>query len=59
MLLNGLYDFTPSLSITTISPFTISLSNLAPIISNAQVSEEIILAFPSDPKTKGLIPRGP
>ena len=59
MLLNGLYDFTPSLSITTISPFTISLSNLAPIISNAQVSEEIILAFQVILKLKVLFPGGP
>ena len=41
-----------------ISPFKTSLSNLAPIISKAHVSEAIILAFPNEPKTKGLIPRG-
>ena len=48
----------PFLSIATISPHFISLSNLAPIISNAQVSDEIILALPRDPITNGLIPNG-
>ena len=34
------------------------LSNLAPIISSAQVSDEIILALPKEPNTNGLIPNG-
>ena len=43
--------------LATISPHSIS-SNFAPIISNAHVSDEIILAFPKEPITNGLMPNG-
>ena len=56
--MNGLYDLTPFLSITTISPFSISLIYFAPIISKAHVSEAIIFAPFSSPITNGRIPRG-
>ena len=44
--------------ITTISPFSISLINFAPIISKEHVSEVSIGDPSSSPKTNGLIPNG-
>ena len=37
---NGLSDSTPSSEITTTSPFSTSRTNLAPMMSSAQVSEQ-------------------
>ena len=48
----------PSSVITIISPGSISLINLAPIISKAQVSDANIFAPSNSPKTRGLIPKG-
>ncbi len=45
-------------SIQIISPFSISLSNFAPIMSSAQVSEARTGDPFKSPKTKGLIPYG-
>ena len=42
----------------TISPFSTSLTNFAPIISRAQVSEVIIYDLFSLPITNGRIPNG-
>ena len=44
--------------ITTTSPFSISLTNFAPMISNAHVSEDKMNRFSSLPKINGRIPRG-
>ena len=49
---------TPFLSITTISPCSISLIKSAPIISSAQVSDDKIYESLSFPNTSGLIPYG-
>ena len=45
-------------SMQTISPFSTSLTNFAPIMSNAQVSEANIYDLFNFPITKGLIPNG-
>ena len=55
---NGFKDFISLFSIQTISPFSTSLINFAPIISNAHVSEAKTYEFFNFPITKGLIPRG-
>ena len=54
----GLMLSTPSSDMIIISPFSISLTYLAPIISNAQVSDANTGAPFRSPKTNGLIPRG-
>ena len=54
----GLILFISLFSITTISPFSISLTNLAPTISKAHVSEAKMYESFNLPKTKGLIPKG-
>ena len=48
----------PFLEITTTSPFSISLINSAPIMSNAQVSDARTGESPIWPSTRGLMPRG-
>ena len=52
----GLMLFNSLFSIYTISPFSTSLTNFAPIISSAQVSEEKIYELFNFPITNGLIP---
>ena len=54
----GLILFIFTFSITTISPFSTSLTNFAPIISRAQVSEANMYEFYNFPNIKGLIPKG-
>ena len=54
----GLILFNSSFSIKTISPFSTSLTNLAPIISSAQVSDAKTKLFLSFPIINGLIPNG-
>ena len=46
----------PFSEIIIISPFSISLTNFAPIISRAHVSEARTGAPLRSPRTKGLIP---
>ena len=58
ILLKGLKLFNSLFSITTISPFSTSLTNFASTISNAQVSDAKIYELPNLPITSGLIPRG-
>ena len=58
MFRKGLTDFKLLFSITTISPFSTSLTKVAPTISNAQVSDAIIYESFNFPITKGLIPNG-
>ena len=43
---------------TTISPFSTSLTNVAPTISRAQVSDAKMYEFFNFPITNGLIPKG-
>ena len=54
----GLMLFNSLFSMQTISPFSTSLTNFAPIMSNAQVSEANIYDLFNFPITKGLIPNG-
>ena len=53
---NGLILSIPDSDITTISPFSTSLTYFAPIMSRAQVSDARTGAPFKSPKTKGLIP---
>ena len=55
---NGLIEVNFCSSITTISPFSTSLTKVAPIISSAQVSDAKMCEFFNLPITKGLIPKG-
>ena len=55
---NGFTDSIFPFSTIMISPFSISLMNLAPTISRAQVSDAKIYELLSFPITKGLIPKG-
>ena len=55
---NGFILLILSSSTTTISPFSTSLINFAPTISNAQVSEAKINEFFNFPIIRGLIPKG-
>ena len=55
---NGFKLFSSSFSIYTISPFSTSLKNLAPIISKAHVSEVNTYEFFNFPITNGRIPYG-
>ena len=55
---NGRKLCTPSREITTTSPFSTSRTNLAPIISSAQVSEARIQLPFSSPSTSGRMPSG-
>ena len=55
---NGFILSNPSSDITTISPFSTSRKNLAPIMSKAQVSEANTYDLLSLPITKGRIPKG-
>ena len=49
---------TPSASMTTTSPFSMSRTNLAPMMSSAQVSEHRIGQPLSSPSTSGRMPSG-
>ena len=55
---NGLWLCTPSSSNTTISPCSMSRTNLAPMMSSAQVSEARIGLPSSSPSTSGRMPSG-
>ena len=55
---NGLMLLISLFSITTISPFSTSLTNFAPTMSNAQVSDARIYDSFNLPITRGLIPKG-
>ena len=55
---NGLMLLILLFSITIISPFSTSLTNFAPTMSNAQVSDARIYESFYLPITKGLIPKG-
>ena len=54
----GLMLFNPFSFITTISPFSTSLTNFAPIISRAQVSDASTYDLLILPIIKGRIPKG-
>ena len=58
ILLKGLIDSIPFSVMIIISPFSTSLTYLAPIISNAHVSEANTGEPFLSPKTSGLIPKG-
>ena len=55
---NGLILLSLPPSMTTTSPFSTSLINLAPIISRAQVSDAKTYELFNLPNTRGLIPKG-
>ena len=50
--------FTPSPSMTTTSPFSMSRTNFAPMMSSAQVSEHRIGLPSNSPSTSGRMPSG-
>ena len=58
IFLKGLIDSIPVSVITIISPFSISRTYFAPIISKAHVSEAKTGEPFLSPRTKGLIPKG-
>ena len=55
---NGLRLLTPLASMTITSPFSMSRTNLAPMMSSAQVSEQRIGQPSSSPSTSGRMPSG-
>ena len=55
---NGLSDCAPSSENTTISPFSMSRTWRAPMMSSAQVSEARIGQPSSSPSTSGRMPSG-
>ncbi len=55
---NGWWLFSPSSSITTISPGSTSRRNSAPMMSSAQVSDDRTQPSPSRPITSGRTPSG-